>query len=210
MSADGSRRGLKVGLTGGIGSGKSAVAQLLAGLGAEVLDADEVARRQLEPGQDVFNRVVARFGRGILDAQGRVDRAALARRVFADADEREALNSLTHPAVLEHIAEWAGLTQARGKVAVAEIPLLFEAGAEGLFDAVICVAADEATALARLRARGWSDEDSLRRMRAQWPLEEKKRRSDFVIENNGDLESLRRETMRTFNAILNKERGQHA
>jgi dephospho-CoA kinase len=203
------QRSLVIGITGGIACGKTEVGRVLASDGVAVCDADDVARRQLTPGHPVFERVVARFGREILDGSGRVDRARLAKRVFASEDERAALNAITHPPVMEEIGEWIALARARGRAAAVIVPLLFEVGAEKHFDAVICVAADERIALERLRARGLTDEQSRRRMAAQWPLAEKVRRADFVIVNDGDLASLRERTREAYQEILRKERSEY-
>jgi dephospho-CoA kinase len=157
----------------------------------------------------VFDRVVARFGPGILDEAGDVDRNKLARLVFDREDERAALNAITHPPVMEEISEWAALAKARGQVAVAMVPLLFEVGAEKFFDAVICVAADEKVVLQRLKNRGLNENDARKRLRAQWPLAEKIECSDEVIYNDGDLASLREKTKKAYQNILKKERDAH-
>lgn len=203
------RPGLAIAVTGGIACGKSEVGRILATEGANVCDADEVAHRQMSPGQSVFDRVVARFGPGILDEAGRVDRGQLAKLVFEREDERAALNAITHPPVLEEIDEWAALTKARGKVAVAMIPLLFEVGAEKNFDVVICVAADEKVVLRRLQARGLNENDARKRLMAQWPLAEKIKRAEYVIYNDGGLTALRESTKKVYQAILKKERDEH-
>jgi dephospho-CoA kinase len=200
-------RGPMVALTGGIGCGKSESGRILAGLGAAVSEADEVARALLEPGQEVFEQVRRRFGSAMLDPGGRIDRGRLAALVFADGAARKALNELTHPPVMR---AWAQVARAEGRMAVAVVPLLFEAGAHEGWSAVVCVAADEAVALARLRARGLDEEQARRRMAAQWPLARKIERSDYVIWNNGGRERLERETARIYREIMKKERGQHA
>ncbi len=204
-----SRPGLAIAVTGGIACGKSEVGRILATEGANVCDADEVAHRQMAPGQAVFDRVVARFGPEILDEGGRVDRNRLARLVFEREDERMALNAITHPPVLEEIAEWSALTKARGKVAVAMVPLLFEAGAEKNFDVVLCVAADEQVVLRRLKARGLNENEARKRLAAQWPLAEKIRRADYVIYNDGGLTALQEKTRNVYQEILKKERDEH-
>lgn len=198
-----------IAVTGGIACGKSEVGKILAAEGAQVCDADEVSRRQMVPGEPVFERVVARFGREMLDETGHVDRSRLARYVFAREDEREALNAITHPPVMDEIRDWVALTRARGQVAVAIVPLLFEVGAETEFDAVICVAAGEDTVLRRLKTRGLDEPEARRRMAAQWPQAEKIRHSDHVIYNDSDMESLRDRTRKVYRDILKKERDEH-
>lgn len=196
---------MAIGLTGGIATGKSEVGRILARRGWTVLDADQIAKDQMVPGHPVFDRVIARFGRRILGADGMVDRAALGRLVFSDEDERSALNGITHPPVMDEIRDRVMLARARGETVVVQIPLLYEVGAEKEFDAVLCVTAPDDAIRARLRARGLSDEEADRRMAAQWPNAEKARRADAVIENDGDLKQLEERTMNVIHTLLMKE-----
>jgi len=180
------------GLTGNIASGKSAVASLLAGLGATVIDADVLAREAVAPGTEGFARVVAHFGAEILNADGTIDRTALRRRVFSDAREREALNAIVHPAV-GHLRD-ARLADARARhaeIVVSDIPLLFEVGLEHAFDGIILVDAPAALRLARLvRERRLSEADGQSIMNAQWPSERKRSGATWVIDNDGSREQL--------------------
>jgi len=194
-----------IGITGGIGCGKSEVGRLLAERGVAVLDADEVARRQLEPGTPVHAALRRRYGAPVQAPDGTLDRAWLARRVFGDAAEREALNALVHPPVLGAIRTWVAERRAQGPVAV-QVPLLFEVGLVDPWDAVVCVAADAAVVQQRLRARGWSDEEARQRLAAQWPLEEKMRRADYVIWNNGSLAELAAAVERIWNELRERSR----
>ena len=201
-----SARGWAIALTGGIGCGKSEAGRIFASLGAEVLDADDLARRVVEPGQPALERIVARFGRAVLQADGRLDRAALARLVFTDGPARRDLEALVHPPVLAELARWSGEVTARGRDAVGIVPLLFEAGAEGGWDAVVCISARPETVGARLRARGWSEVEQRARQEAQWPLAEKEKRAHHVVRNDGSIAELAEAVRRVYERIREKER----
>lgn len=181
---------LRIGLTGGIGTGKSRVARLLAELGAAVIDADTLARQALEPGGGAFDDVVARFGPEIVRADGTIDRAALAAVVFHDPRARRDLEALVHPVVRaeadRRLAELQRQPQPPA-VVVFDIPLLFEAGREHDFDQIWVVYAPDDVAVARAAARDGADPEQIRaRLRAQWPIDEKVRRADVVIDNSGE------------------------
>lgn len=180
------------GLTGNIASGKSAVASLLAGLGATVIDADLLAREAIAPGTDGFARVVAHFGPEIVSGDGTINRAALRTLVFSNPLEREALNAIVHPAVGRLRDARLGAARARGdQVVVSDIPLLFEVGLEHAFDGVILVDAPPALRLARLlRDRGLSEADAQAMIDAQWPSERKRAGATWVIDNDGSREQL--------------------
>ncbi len=171
-----------LGLTGGVGMGKSACAQLLQWRGAAVLDTDELARELVGPGQPALEEIAQAFGRDFLDAKGRLRREELARLVFADAQARRRLEAILHPRIQEawraQVAAWRAQNRPLGVVVV---PLLFEIGAEKEFDAVICVACSAATQRQRLLARGWSPEQIQQRIAAQMPIEEKMLRADYVV-----------------------------
>lgn len=203
------RRGLRVGLTGGIASGKSEVGRVLEKEGAAVLDTDAVAHDLVRAGTPVYREVVEGFGEGILGADREIDRSVLGARVFADPRARRALEAIVHPHVIRVVEGWFEEVTATGRDAVALVPLLFEAGAERLCDAVICVVAPETAVRERLRRRGLSDEDARRRVEAQLPAEEKARRSDYVVSNDGDLEALAEQTKELWKRILEKERTHH-
>ena len=199
-------RGRAIALTGGVGCGKSEAGRIFAALGAEVLDADDLARRVVEPGQPALEQIVARFGRAVLQPDGRLDRAALARRVFADETARRELEAMVHPPVLAELARWRGAVTARGRDAVGIVPLLFEAGAEGGWEAVVCVSARPETVGARLRARGWTEAEQQARQQAQWPLAEKERRAHHVVRNDGSIAELAEAVRRVYGRIREKER----
>ncbi|OQA24858.1 MAG: Dephospho-CoA kinase [Verrucomicrobia bacterium ADurb.Bin345] len=197
-------RGLAIGLTGGIACGKSEVARELAGLGAEVADADDLAHEVIRPGSPGYGRVVARFGREILNEQGEVDRRRLGEIVFADAGERMALEAIIHPEVVRRLRDWVGRVTGRGGHAVAVVPLLYEVGLVNMWDAVVCVIAPEDVVLRRLRARGLGDEAARARIGAQMPVAEKAKKATFVIENGGSLRELKERTREIWNDLLRK------
>jgi dephospho-CoA kinase len=177
-----------IGLTGGIATGKSTVDGMLATRGATVIDADILAREAVRPGESTLDRVVERFGRDALQPDGTLDRGRLGEIVFADAGARRDLERITHPRIAElmqeHIAE--ALTGSAPLVVV-DIPLLFENAREEMFDGVMLVYAPAAVQIQRLRERTRLDEAAARqRLRAQLPIDEKRERATWIIDNGGD------------------------
>ncbi len=181
-----------VGLTGGIGSGKSAVSKLLAERGAVVLDADLVAREVVEPGTPGLSLIVAAFGAGVLQADGALDRAALGTLVFADPTALKALNAIVHPLVGERTGELVDRARRSGAaVVVHDVPLLVENGLAELYDVVVVVAATPQTQLDRLvRLRGMTEQEAHQRIAAQAPLADKLAVATHVIDNDGPLQDL--------------------
>ncbi|GAA3561243.1 hypothetical protein GCM10022197_16030 [Microlunatus spumicola] len=186
-------RGRRVGLTGGIASGKSTVATLLAERGALVVDADVLAREVVEPGTPGLAAVVDRFGPGVLTPDGRLDRAALGRLVFSDdasGAARRDLEAVVHPSVRARAAELEAAADP-GQVVVHVIPLLVETGQAGTFDLVVVVDVDEAVQRARLLARGGLDErEADARIAAQASRAERLAAADLVVDNDGDRDDL--------------------
>jgi len=180
---------LKVGLTGGIGSGKSTVAELLQELGAYVVDADQLARQVIQRGTPGFDEVVSQFGDSIL-VNGEIDRANLAAVVFNDANKRKALEEIIHPLVRQ-AAEQIMQELPKGAVVINEIPLLFETAGANRFDFVISVGINDENRLVRLRERGMKDYEINQRISAQASDEQRASISDVVIDNNGNLDDLR-------------------
>jgi dephospho-CoA kinase len=191
----------RVGLTGGIAAGKSAVAELWRQQGAAIIDADTLAHEALAPGTPAHAAVVKEFGSGIVNADGSINRAALGEIVFGDEARRLALNGWVHPAVRRKQQEaFAALEQAGG-VAVAVIPLLYEVGGEKDFDCVVTVACSETTQLARLAAKGLDEGHARARIAAQWPLAKKMDLADYVIWNDGSRRTLAEQANLIWNHI---------
>ncbi|HEY2563051.1 MAG TPA: dephospho-CoA kinase [Acidimicrobiales bacterium] len=199
---------LTVGLTGGIGAGKSAVADLLAEHGAVLIDADRIAREVVEPGGPAYQPLVDRFGPTIVDAAGRVDRPALAAIVFSDPGALADLNAITHPAIGAEMARRKEAAEGTDQVVVLDIPLLKAAHRETMsLDSVVVVDAPVETALARLvELRGMTREDAEARMAAQVSREERLSGADLVVDNSLDLGHLRKEVERVWAALMARQR----
>jgi dephospho-CoA kinase len=200
---------LKVGLTGGMASGKTVVGEMFVALGAHLVQADRIAHSLMQPGEAVYNEVVRHFGRGILNPDGSVNRAKLAEAAFGPGSDQPdsgqhnpsrvaELNSIVHPAVLRSQQEWMyaiGLQHPQA-VAIVEAALIFEAGVAGQFDRMVVVTCSEEQRAARFAARHKIDleaarEEVARRMAAQLPDSEKVKAADYVIDNSGSLDSTR-------------------
>ncbi|MHB8872970.1 MAG: dephospho-CoA kinase [Myxococcaceae bacterium] len=179
------------GLTGGIASGKSTVSKMLRELGAVVLDADQIAREVVEPGQPALGEIALRFP-GVVGPDGRLDRAKLAARVFGDEAERKALNAIVHPRIQAEVLERTGALAAKGVEQVFyDAALLIENGLDRAMSGVILVSAPPQVQLERLLARGATPEEAQARVAAQLPLEAKARHATWIIDNSGDLEHTR-------------------
>jgi dephospho-CoA kinase len=178
------------GITGGAGMGKSTAGQLLRQRGVNVADTDALARQLTEPGQPALQEIAQRFGALVLGKDGQLNRAELARIVFADASARADLETILHPRIRSAWeAEAQGWRAAGQKIGAILIPLLYETEAETRFDAVICVACSETSQWQRLRLRGWTDGQIGQRLAAQWPAEKKIARADFVVWTDTNLET---------------------
>ena len=185
---------MRIAVTGGIGSGKSAVASRLAARGAVVVDADRIAREVVEPGTDGLAAIVAEFGPGVLTADGALDRPAMAALVFADPERRAALEAIVHPLVGRRSAQLLA-DAPPGAVVVYDVPLLAESASSSLgrtreFDAVVVVETPLETRVARLVGRGLSEADARARIAAQATDEERRAIADHVVRNDGDLAAL--------------------
>lgn len=181
---------LKIGLTGGIASGKSLVSARLRELGAVLIDADALAREVVEPGTPGLAGVVAEFGEGILDGDGRLDRARLGAIVFAEPDRREALNAIIHPRVREKAAAMLA-TAKPGDIVVQDIPLLVETGQGSSFHLVLVVDASDEERIRRMtEIRGMTVEDAVSRMAAQAGRDERLAAADVVLDNSGSVEDV--------------------
>ena len=193
-----------IGLTGGIASGKSTVARILARLGAAVVDADQLAREAVLPGTPAHEAIVAAFGPAILQHDGTLDRTALGRLVFADPEARRRLEAITHPAI-RALAEQhlSALRKAGTQFVLYVAPLLIEARATDRVDEIWVVYADRETQLARLMTRdGLSRQEAEQRLAAQMPMEEKARYGSVVIDNRGPPDELEREVTRLWRELL--------
>jgi len=182
-----------IGLTGGIGSGKSTVSQFLAELGAVILDADEVGHKAFKPNTEIWREVVAAFGRQILTPSGDIDRKKLGKIVFGNPEFLSQLNQIMHPRMYDIVkAQIEGYRQQRVDVVVLEAPLLLEAGWTSLVDEVWVTVASEPTVLKRLEERaGLSKQESLARIHSQLSPEERIKHADVVINNDGSLDELK-------------------
>lgn len=207
---------LKVGLTGGIASGKTVVGKMFIGLGAHLVQADRIAHSLMQPGEAVYNEVVRHFGGGILNPDLSVNRAKLAEVAFGSADTPEGqrasrieeLNRIVHPAVIRSQDEWMAEMgrQDPHAVAIVEAALILEAGAADRFDKLIVVTCNAEQRAARFAARQKMDLDAARkevarRMAAQLPDEEKIKRADFVIDNSGLLDNTREQAGRVWEQL---------
>jgi dephospho-CoA kinase len=179
-----------IGLTGGIGMGKSTAAQLLRTRGVPVVDTDDLAREVVEPGQPALAEIQKAFGSEIVDLEGRLDREKLATIVFADSAARSRLEEILHPRIhdlwRERIASWK---EEEKDVAVVVIPLLFETKVQNEFNKVVCLACSVLSQRQRLMNRGWSSDHIVQRIKSQIPIEQKIALSDYVVWTEGDIPS---------------------
>jgi len=196
---------VNVGLTGCLGSGKSTVAALFGEHGAVIIDADVVAREVVRAGTPGFAAVVARFGPGVVGPDGELDRAALARIVFADGAALDELNAIVHPLVGSRSAELAAAVPP-GAVVVHDIPLLAENGLADRFDTVVVVEADREIRLARLAERGLTRAEAEARMAAQATDEQRRAIADEIVRNDDDLDSLARQIDRLWDRLSGSAR----
>jgi dephospho-CoA kinase len=195
---------LSVALTGNIGAGKTTVADLFKHWGATLIDADQLVRAAQAPGQPVLEKIAARFGGEVLRANGALDRAVLRAKVLKDPAALADLNRIVHPEVHRRREELLAEARARGdRIVVSDIPLLFESADPAEFDAIVLVDAPEAVRRARLLAtRTLPPEEADRLMAVQLPSTPKRARSDYVIENDGDLPALERAASAVWDALV--------
>ena len=188
---------IKLGLTGGIASGKSAVAGMFQHKGAFIIDADKIAHEVIEPDKPAWEEIVARFGKEILSTEGLIDREKLAAKVFKDESSLKELNAIVHPRVSERFSEIARELKEKNRppeVVVYDVPLLIEAGMHKMMDAVVVVSTDREKQKERLQNRnGFSEAEAEERLAAQMPLEEKKTYADYIINNEGTLSNTQKQ-----------------
>jgi dephospho-CoA kinase len=194
----------RVALTGGIATGKSHVRESFERLGVPTIDSDRLARDAVAPGSAGLAAVIEGFGRGVLDANGALDRHKLAAIVFANEQARKTLESIIHPQVRRATDAWfASLDPARHPYAIADIPLLFEVNRDRDFDVVIVVAAEPETQVRRVMQRdSLSEPEARQRLAAQLPIDEKVRRADFVIRTDGSIADTERQVGEVWRALL--------
>jgi len=192
-----------IGLTGNIASGKSTVARLLSERGATIIDADVLARRVVEPGMPAFDEIVRRWGKGVVDRDGSLDRDALRRLVFSQHEQLEQLNQIVHPEVVAYRDRLVEEARQRGdRLVVCDIPLLFERGLVDQFDRIVLVDAPRPIRLERLmRERGLSETEAMDMMTAQMPAELKRARADYVIDNAGTVRELEERVSEVWQAL---------
>ena len=178
-----------IGLTGGIGMGKTTAANFFAERGLPIIDTDELARELVEPGQPALAEIGKVFGDSVIDGQGRLRRDEMAKAVFADVSKRQQLEGILHPRIREAWLAQVEKFRGEGRAAAVEvIPLLFETGAEKAFTHIVCVACSSGTQRARLARRGWGEDQIEQRIAAQWPIEKKIVAVQFVIWSEGGIE----------------------
>jgi dephospho-CoA kinase len=196
---------IQAALTGGIATGKSYCLARFQALGYPTIDADRLARLVVAPGSPGLAAVVERFGASLLREDGLLDRSALARIVFADGAARADLEAIVHPEVYRRIREWFANIPVGPRAAIADIPLLFETGHQHDFDCVIVAACSAEEQLRRLVDRdGLSEPDARARIEAQWPIDEKVERADYVIRTDGGFVNTDSEIQRVYEQILRR------
>ena len=195
---------LKVGLTGGIGSGKSTVAQMFQRLGAHLIDADQLGREVVEPGRPALAEIAETFGADVLHEDGTVNRAALAGIVFKDPEALVRLNSIVHPRIWEEEERLlAGYeTQDPEGIVILDAAVLIEAGFADRMDIIVVVDLDEADQIRRLTSKGMAAEDARSRIHSQLSREERLDRADFVIDNRGSLDNTFRQIEEIWNSLI--------
>jgi len=193
---------VRAALTGGIATGKSFCLMAFAALGAATVDADLLAREAVAPGTPGLARVIERFGPAILRADGSLDRAALGRLIFADRAARADLEAIIHPDVYRRIGEWSANLPAGTRVSIADIPLLFETGHQHQFERIIVCACDPAEQVRRIMARDdLPAAEARERLAAQWPIEEKVARADYVIRTDGTFAETEQQVREVFGRL---------
>lgn len=194
---------LRVGLTGGIGCGKSTVLRMLRERGAAVISADDIVHELLRSDTHVRSRIRASFGDDVFDSEGSIVPSRLAAIVFSSPERRHELEAILHPGVRRRIAAWMEECRKAGwTVGVAEVPLLFEAAYQDDFDATVAVTAEHEVCLCRLTGRGFPRAEAEARVAAQLSTEEKAARADFVVSNNGSLDALGAEAGRLWSVLI--------
>lgn len=207
-----------IGVTGGLGTGKSTVARMFGELGAAVIDADKVAHAVMEPKRLAWRALVRAFGREILNEDETINRTRLAQRVFRDAQARHELEAIVHPHVIRHIKQQLhrlsrlrrGRNRDRVKAVVLDVPLLMETGSESLVERIVVVTAPPEVQRRRLQERGMSEAQISERIAAQWNVRRKAAKADDVVDNADGLEQTRRQVRELWNRLLGTTRRRRA
>lgn len=190
-----------IGVTGGFRSGKSTAAGMFERLGAVVIDADKIAHDIILPGKGVYKKIISLFGRDILNKNKTIDRKRLGRAVFNNRKKLSLLNSVIHPEVIKRIRETLNKKRSCGGVFVIDAPLLIEAGLLDMIDRLVVVTIKRKIQIKRLKDTGLTRLDVIKRIRSQMPLSKKRRLADFIIDNNGSLNSTRKEVEKIWKEI---------
>ena len=194
---------MKIGLTGGIASGKSTVSNILDSLGAPIIDADEIAHQLMEPERKLWGKVVEYFGREILDSQGKIDRERLGEIIFNNAQKKEQLEQLTHPVIISEIKSRLTKLNYNHKVVIADVPLLIEVGMMDFFAEVWLVYVTRDIQIKRLMQRDDINRAAaVKKIEAQMSLEKKKRYADRIIDNNGSESELKQQVQEVWRKII--------
>ena len=197
---------LIVGLTGGIVSGKSTVAQMFKQLGAEIIDADKIARAVVQPGERAWENIVHYFGKEVLQDNKEINRKELAKIVFADKERLEKLNKITHPEIMaiikNKIREMRSKESSDGTICIIELPLLFEANLEGMMDKVVVVYLKREEQIKRLFIRNHlTQEEAISRIDSQMPLEKKLQQADYVIDNHAPIDQTKKQVSQVWHEL---------
>lgn len=196
---------IKIGLTGGYGTGKTTVTRMFKELGAPVIDADDIVHDLLASDKEIISGVVDYFGKEAISPGGGIDRKKIAEIVFSDEKALKTLTEILYPSVKRKITEWFnGIRQEKKyRAAIAEVSLLIEDGDLGMYDRIMLVIADSKVQKERCLSKGISDFDFERRLKNQMPLEEKKKYADYIIDNSGSLEKTKQQILKIWNEINN-------
>lgn len=191
-----------IGLTGGIACGKTTVADMLKELGASIIDADAISHELTAPGGEALPGIREAFGRLVFFPDGTLNREVLGALVFSNEAERETLNKVTHPLILNRLKEDIETCRKMGAlIVVLDVPLLFEVGAEKLVDITVCTTSPEEVQIERMRTRsGLGREQAIKRIQSQMPLSEKEARADVVLDTNKPIDELQQEVLKLYNA----------
>lgn len=193
-----------VGLTGSIATGKSVVAKMFAELGVKIVDSDAIAKDIVRNGKPAYNEILEHFGSDVLAPDGEIDREKLGKIIFEDETKRQILNEITHPRVFEIMRTEINIYASQGvAVAMCDVPLLIESGAQNWLKPIVLVYVDRETQLARLMQRdGCSRERAISRISSQMQIDEKRKFADYIIDNSGSIEDTRRQVEKIYETLI--------